>query len=408
MQAALVLLVIAGSTAWLALDASKRDWTDSKVAKNVPTWVVGSLLVWLVVFPLYVFVERKKAPLRAGAVPEPEPVAEPAVAMAAAGPSEQYGPSVDAVEFEPVVEIEPEPVVDVAPPEPVVEIVAGQPAAETEPAYEPASVATAEAEPVVDVEPEPVVEVQPQGSVIEMGPAPEPVVTPEPDPVVELEPELDPVLETEPEPDPVVEVEAEADPVVETEPEPVLEISYPDLPVDEAPPGLSVDAFKNIKPVSFGGVTVEVDEPASPAPEQPPAPEPVVEVEPEPVVEVEPEPVVEPVSEPVAEPTREPDREVAAAMAEPVVAEEPKPKKRGFRLPNPELKLPTFGKKKAAPVATTPATQPEPKAKGGLKLPQITLPPNLQGPLTDLERKIALGSVVAMVLAAALGYTSAP
>ena len=29
MQAALVLLAVAGSTAWLAMDASKRDWTDN-------------------------------------------------------------------------------------------------------------------------------------------------------------------------------------------------------------------------------------------------------------------------------------------------------------------------------------------------------------------------------------------
>ena len=50
----------------------------------------------------------------------------------------------------------------------------------------------------------------------------------------------------------------------------------------------------------------------------------------------------------------------------------------------------------------------ESKAKRGLKLPQITLPDNLQGPLSDLERKIALGSVVAIVAAAAFGYSTAP
>ena len=85
------------------------------------------------------------------------------------------------------------------------------------------------------------------------------------------------------------------------------------------------------------------------------------------------------------------------------MADEPKPKKRGFRIPNPELKLPSFGKKKAK--ADAPA---EPKSKGGLKLPQITLPPNLQGPLSDLERKIALGSIVAIVAAGAFGYSTAP
>ena len=110
--------------------------------------------------------------------------------------------------------------------------------------------------------------------------------------------------------------------------------------------------------------------------------------------------------EPEAEPA------IAAAVAEPEVADEPKPKKRGFRIPNPELKLPSFGKKKAA---VTPAAAPAeastpiaPKSKRGIKLPQITLPPNLQGPLTDLERKIVLGSVVAIVAAGAFGYKSAP
>ena len=37
MQAVLLLLAVAGSTAWLAVDASKRDWTDNSFAKNVPT-----------------------------------------------------------------------------------------------------------------------------------------------------------------------------------------------------------------------------------------------------------------------------------------------------------------------------------------------------------------------------------
>lgn len=253
------------------------------------------------------------------------------------------------------------------------------------------------AEPVVEVEP------QPQETVVETGPAPDTVLTPEPDPVVELEPE----------PDPVIELESES----------VLEISHSDLPGEEAPGGLSFDAFKDIKPVAFGGAAVEDEAPAMPEP--PPAPEPAVEPQPEPTVEVEPEPVVEVEPEPVVEPEPivepepalefepishpiepepaselEPEPAMAAAVAEPV-AEEAQPKKRGFRLPNPELKLPSFGKKKSGPPA-------KPKAKGGLKLPQITLPPNLQGPLSDLERKIVLGSVVAVVAAGALGYTMAP
>ena len=139
MQAVLVLFVLAvvGSTAWLALDASKRDWTDNSFAKNVPSWAIGSLLLWPIVFPMYVFSHRKNAPLLA------KPEAAPAAAMAAAGPSEQYGPSIDEIEQEepaveivepePVVQVEPEPVVDVAPPEPVVDVVAPEPVVDVVP-----------------------------------------------------------------------------------------------------------------------------------------------------------------------------------------------------------------------------------------------------------------------------------
>jgi hypothetical protein len=103
-------------------------------------------------------------------------------------------------------------------------------------------------------------------------------------------------------------------------------------------------------------------------------------------------PIVEPLSYPLDdEPVivDEPAPSFAAAMAdtevapEPEVTADPEPKKRGFRIPNPKL-------------------------RGGVKLPQITLPSNLQGPLSDLERKIVLGGVAAIVAAAAFGYSTAP
>ena len=367
MQVLLAVLVVAGSTAWLAVDASKRDWTDNGFAKNVPTWVIGSLLLWPIVLGMYVFVHRKKAPLLA------KPEAAPAAAMSGPAPSEQYGPSIDEVEQEeptpepePVVEIEPEPVVE---PEPVMEI--SQP------------------EPVVDVvPPEPVIE-------------PEPVVAMEPHPEPEYQPQPEPVTETGP------------------EPEPVLDISFPQTAADEAPPGLSVDAFKDIKPVAFGGIVVE-ETPRAPEPEVAPQPEPAIEVHPEPIVETPAARDFEPLSYPgvedvpplepefASEPAVEPEPAMTPAVADPVVeetvTEEPRPKKRGFRIPNPQLKLPSFGKKAKAD-AVPPAG---PKSKGGLKLPQITLPENLQGSLSDLERKIALGAVLAIVAAGAFGYSSAP
>ena len=448
MQFLPVLLAIVGSSAWLAMDAAKRDWTDNGFARNVPSWVVGSLLLWPVVFPLYVLVHRKKAPLLEAARPAP------AAAMAAPRPAEAHGPSLD--------DVEPEVGIDH---DPVVEIVSEEPSVGLEPEPEPEPVIALDHEPVVEilhepvapltppeakpvVEPEPVVEVEPE-PVVEFAPAPAAETAPlafepEPDPFVEaeaaasVEPIVAPVTEPEflaPQPEPFVEPEPEAEP----EPaEPVLAISHFDTPADEAPPGLSVDAFKDIKPVAFGGAIMD-DPPAPAADPLPPAPEPepaaaepvsesappddvelaypvssdpVIEIEPEPVA-FEPEPVAyepDPVAyepDPVAyepEPVAyEPEPVAAATAVEPAPVDAPPAKKRGFRLPNPELRLPRLGGR----------GNPKPKAakssaSRGLKLPSITLPPNLQGPLNDVERKIVLGSVVAIVAAAAFGYTTAP
>ena len=170
MQAALVLLAVAGSTAWLAVDASKRDWTDNSFGRNVPSWVIGSLLLWPLIFPMYVFVHRKKAPLKAA--PEAKP--EPAAAMAGSGPSELYGPSVDDVE------IEPEPRSSSRWSSPCSSR-SPTPSSRLEP--EPFVYVEPEPEPVVDVEPEPFVEVEPEPAA-----AFEPALTPEPDPVAEFEP----------------------------------------------------------------------------------------------------------------------------------------------------------------------------------------------------------------------------
>jgi hypothetical protein len=374
------------------------------------------LLLLAVALLAFLIVRRKKAEQGAPARPKPAPVA----AMEAAAPSQQYGPSVDEVEPEPIVEVEPEPTVEVE-----AELTV---TLEPEPFVVPEVVA--EPEPVVEITTEPAADVAPEP--ISLTHEAEPVaIEPEPDPVApEFEPES---VSIEPAPEPIApEPEPEPGPVIEPGPEPdrVLEISYPSI--DEAPPGLSVDAFKDIKPVAFGGIAVEETAPAEPAPEiQPePEPEPIVDVHPEPIVEAEPvrdfEPLtypgiedvapVEPEVEAEPEPEAEPEAEMVAATSEPVV-EEAKPKKRGFRIPNPELKLPSFGKKKtkaepaakAEPTAKAePAAKAEPKSKGGLKLPQITLPANLQGPLTDVERKVALGCVLAIVAAGALGYKTAP
>lgn len=62
-----------GSVVWVGVDASKRDFTGSRFANKTWQWVVGSLLVWIIVFPVYLF-KRGNAPLR-GSQPGPPPLA---------------------------------------------------------------------------------------------------------------------------------------------------------------------------------------------------------------------------------------------------------------------------------------------------------------------------------------------
>ena len=61
---AIILLLIVGTTVWVGFDASQRDWSHNGFANRPWKWVVGSLLFWIVVFPLYL-VQRGKAELKA-------------------------------------------------------------------------------------------------------------------------------------------------------------------------------------------------------------------------------------------------------------------------------------------------------------------------------------------------------
>ena len=149
----------------------------------------------------------------------------------------------------------------------------------------------AEAAPVIEVKPEPVVEVTPEPEpepVVEATPEPEP--EPEPEPVVEATPEPEPVVEEKvreptPRPAPMEEVKSEPEPVVAAEPEPE--------PVVEATP----------EPEPEPVVVAEPEPVVTPKPEPvvTPKPEPVVTPKPEPVVTPKPEPEV--VRAPVVEPT---------------------------------------------------------------------------------------------------------
>jgi hypothetical protein len=62
-MSALVLLVIVGTTVWMGMDASGRDFSDNKFARATWQWVVGGLGLWIVAFPAYL-VCRGRAPLK--------------------------------------------------------------------------------------------------------------------------------------------------------------------------------------------------------------------------------------------------------------------------------------------------------------------------------------------------------
>ena len=63
---ALFVFVSVSATVWLGLDARKRDWSESRSrwgARNTTTWVIASLLLWIVVFPIYL-TQRGRVPLK--------------------------------------------------------------------------------------------------------------------------------------------------------------------------------------------------------------------------------------------------------------------------------------------------------------------------------------------------------
>jgi hypothetical protein len=61
----LILLVVVGTTIWVGVDASKRDWRGASGSggSSTATWVLGCILLWIVVFPMYL-VKRGRAPIR--------------------------------------------------------------------------------------------------------------------------------------------------------------------------------------------------------------------------------------------------------------------------------------------------------------------------------------------------------
>lgn len=62
----LMVLVFVGTTIWVGVDASGRDWSRDRFANSPTKWVIGMLLLWIIVFPVYL-ARRGQAPRRASA-----------------------------------------------------------------------------------------------------------------------------------------------------------------------------------------------------------------------------------------------------------------------------------------------------------------------------------------------------
>jgi hypothetical protein len=63
-MSALILLIVVLTTVWMGVDADKRDWTGNPFADAPWKWVVGGLILWIVTFPAYFLVYRKRVPLK--------------------------------------------------------------------------------------------------------------------------------------------------------------------------------------------------------------------------------------------------------------------------------------------------------------------------------------------------------
>jgi hypothetical protein len=64
----LVLLVVLGTTIWVGVDASSKDFSRSSFARSTVVWVIGCLALWILVFPIYL-VQRGKVPSKRGPRP---------------------------------------------------------------------------------------------------------------------------------------------------------------------------------------------------------------------------------------------------------------------------------------------------------------------------------------------------
>jgi hypothetical protein len=66
MPGLIIFAIVVGTIIWVGVDASQRQWPKQGGFANSATgWVLGCILLWIVVFPLYL-VRRGRAPLKDG------------------------------------------------------------------------------------------------------------------------------------------------------------------------------------------------------------------------------------------------------------------------------------------------------------------------------------------------------
>ena len=57
------LFIVIGTAIWVGSDARRRDWRNDRFATKTAYWVLGSLLLWIIVFPIYLS-HRAHVPLK--------------------------------------------------------------------------------------------------------------------------------------------------------------------------------------------------------------------------------------------------------------------------------------------------------------------------------------------------------
>jgi hypothetical protein len=74
-----VFLIVVATSVWVGFDARSRDWSGNAFADRPWKWVAGSLLLWIVIFPMYLAKRGQAVPAAGVAVPH-QAIAQEAVA----------------------------------------------------------------------------------------------------------------------------------------------------------------------------------------------------------------------------------------------------------------------------------------------------------------------------------------